>query len=132
MTGGNIESHLEENSEMLREIITYVESMEYECQANLASGVTSLKHFMEQDSQIIELVRLCKDRSVAIFMLGHMLELSTRQFDLQYRHPSETAMATYLHAITQARPELIKPAVAVAQSLKNSFWPRQYTNAYLV
>jgi hypothetical protein len=126
-----IESQLLECQVMLREIITHIESTKYEFDCQLASGVTTLKFIFESDPQVVELVDLCKDRAVAVFILGHMIELSTRPFDSQYRNPWEIAITTYLHVITQSRTDLNQASISAARLLKGGFYPERYIQAYL-
>jgi hypothetical protein len=68
---------------------------------------------------------------VALYILGRMLELHTRQFDSAYRNPWEMAMLSYLHAITHARTDLNKSATLAASQLKNTFWIKRYIDTYI-
>lgn len=130
-SGEPIENHLQRNSAVLREILTYVESIEYDCECGLASGVSILRTNIDNTPKVKELIELCKDRVVAVFILGHMLDLTTRPIDMQYRNPWEHAMTTYLHAVTQARPDLKLPALTIARRLRNAYWPIQYISKFL-
>src|SRR5665213_64122 len=118
----DIESHLWSTQVVLREIISYIESIEYDCECGLSSDVQVLKHNLDNSPKVQQLVELCKDRVVAVFMLGHMLDITTKKIDVEYRNPWEMAVTTYLYVITRARPELTQPAVAAAWRLKNGYW----------
>lgn len=130
-TEGDIESHLRGNSAVLKEILNYIESIEYDCECGLSSGIGMLKRVMGETPKVQELIELCKDRAVAVFLLGHMLELTTRKIDTHYRNPWEIAMVTYLYAITQARTDLTLPATTIARRLVHSYWPERYITNYL-
>jgi hypothetical protein len=127
----DVESHLRSNQAVLREIITYIESIEYDCEYGLACNVRTLKNYLEVCPKVQQLVELCKDRDIAVFILGHMLEISTRKIDADYRNPWELAVTTYLYAITQARPELVQSAISAAWRLKNGFWTVKYIQTFL-
>jgi hypothetical protein len=116
---------------MLREIISYIESIEYDCECGLACDIHTLKDNLDISPKVQQLVELCKDRVVAVFILGHMLDITTRKIDVDYRNPWEMAVTTYLYAITKARPEITQSAVSAAWRLKNGYWTAQYIQAFL-
>lgn len=116
---------------MLREIITRLESTEYSCECGLAGGIDLLKNILDNTEEVKQLTELCKDRMVAIYILGRMLELNARKFDTKYRNPWEMTMLSYLHAITQARKDLTSSATLAAGQLKNTFWIQPYITKYI-
>lgn len=116
---------------MLKEIINYVESVEFEVECGLASSIKILYGCYLSNQIVQQLVEVCKDRAVAIFILGHMLDLTTKKFDKMYRHPHETPITVYLHALTTAQPDLKPAAVWTANRLKNAYWPARYVETYL-
>jgi len=116
---------------MLREIITCLESTHYSCECGLAGGIDPLKSILDNTKEIKQLTELCKDRMVALYILGRMLELNARKFDTQYRNPWEMTMLSYLHAITQARKDLTSSATLAASQLKNTFWIARYIEQYI-
>lgn len=126
-----IEAHLRGVQLMLKEIITHVESIDYTVRCGLASGCGVLRDIISSDPQVKLLVELCKDRAVAVFILGHMLDLSLRKFDEKYANPLDMAMVTYLYALTTARTDLHAPAILVAKRLKNAHWSAQYCEYFL-
>lgn len=117
---------------MLREIINYVESIEFDVEVGLSSSVKMFRNLLIATPKVQQLTELCKDRSVAIFILGHMLDLATRKFDPRYRNPLETAMTTYLHCIVTARPDLTKSAMSCAHMMKGTFWVGRYIQEFLI
>lgn len=128
---GDLASHLWGNQAVLRELLNYVESIEYDCECGLAGSLSLLKSYINESSKVQELITLCKDRAIAVFILGHMLDVTTRRIDPEYRNPWEMAVVTYLHVITQARPDLKIPAMAASRRLMNSFWIEKYITTYL-
>lgn len=130
-TDGDIESQLLGCQWMLRELINHVESTQYEFECGLTSGIRMLKTIFDETSEVKELINLCKDRSVAVFILGHMIELCTRKFDTKYRNPLEMAVTTYLHVIIQSRTDLHSAAASAARLLKGGVWPERYIQTYL-
>lgn len=116
---------------MLREIINYLESIEFDVECGLCNGIRPMRTLLNDTPKVQQLGLLCKDRAVAIFILGHMIDLATRKFDPHYRNPLETAMTAYLHALTQSQPDLIKPASQAASLMKGTFWPTRYITEYL-
>ncbi len=131
LPGADIESNLWGNSVVLREILNYIESIEYSCELGMALNPSMLKRIMGEIKKVQELIDLCKDHDVAIFILGHMLEITTRPIDTHYPNPWEMAMVTYLYALTQARTDLNRPAIAVSRRLVNSHWPERYIENFL-
>src|SRR5258708_6150827 len=83
----DLEPHIRSLEDMLRELINYVESIEFDVGCGLASGTTMFKRILDDDTHVQRLVELCKDRATAIFILGHMLDLALRKFDNRYRNP---------------------------------------------
>lgn len=130
-TDPDIESHLRSHQAVLSELITYIESIEYDCECGSSSSTAMLRRVFEDNKKAQELVELCKDRTVAVFILGHMLEITTRPIDVDYRNPWEIAVTTYLYAITQARTDLTHAAITVAYRLKNGFWTIKYIESFL-
>jgi hypothetical protein len=128
---GEIEERMRRVQPMLREIITRLESTEYSCECGLAGGIDPLESILDQTKEIQQLIELCKDRMVALYILGRMLELHTRKFDPQFRNPWEMAMLSYLHAITRARTDLTQSATLAASQLKNTFWIKRYIDTYI-
>jgi len=116
---------------MLRDIINYLESIEFDVELGLCNGIAPMRSLLNNTPKLQQLALLCKDRAVAIFILGHMIDLATRKFDTHYRNPLETAMTAYLHALTQAQPDLVKSASAAAHLMKGTFWPGRYIAEYL-
>ena len=131
VTEGDIESHLWSNQVVLKELINYVESIEYDCECGLAGSLSTLKHYLDDSPKVKELTLLCRDRTVAVFILGHMLDITTRRIDPQYRNPWEMAVLTYLHALTQSRTDLTIAASTVARRLMNAFWIEKYISTYI-
>jgi hypothetical protein len=125
-------SHLEECVTVLREALDHIESMDFAVHAGLASGCSVLKRFFEEDPQVQKLTDLCHDsRELAVFLLGHMLLLTTLKFDEKYSNPHDHAMAAYLHILTTSRNDITLPAVNTARRLRNAFWPERYIKSYL-
>lgn len=125
-------SRVEESVIVLREALDHIESMDFAVHAGLASGTAVLKSFFEQDSQVKTLTKLCKNsREVAVFVLGHMLLLTTRKFDEKYANPYDYAITAYLHCLTTGRSDLTQPAINTALRLRKAFWPKQYINNFL-
>lgn len=129
--GAEIESHLRTVQPVLRELLKYVESVEFSVEVGLAAGVSLYKRYLDENPKVQELKELCKEREIAVFLLGHMLSLATRKYDPQYRNPLEDAMVTYLYCITTARNDLTKSAITAARMLKGTFWVSLYIDKYL-
>ncbi len=129
--GAEIESHLRTVQPVLRELLKYVESVEFSVEVNLASGISLYKRNLDENPKVQELKELCKDREIAIFLLGHMLSLATRKYDPQYRNPLEDAMVTYLYCITSARTDLHKSAITAARVMRGTFHVGLYIKRYL-
>jgi len=129
--GAEIEYHLRTVQPVLRELLKYIESIEFSVEVGLASGISLYKRYLDENPKVQELKGLCKERSIAVFLLGHMLDLVTRKFDPQYRNPLEDAMVTYLYCITSARTDLTKSAVAAARMMKGTFHVGLYISKYL-
>jgi hypothetical protein len=128
---GDLEERMRRVQPMLREIITYLESKEYANSCGFAGGIEPLKGILDNTKEIKQLTDLCKDRMVALYILGRMLELNARKFDPLYRNPWEMTMLSYLHAITQARKDLTSSATLAAGHLKNTFWIARYIEQYI-
>src|SRR5271156_3400175 len=69
---GSIEDRLKEVQLMLREIINYLESIECDGQAALSNGIGAMHTLFNNPPKMQQFALLCKDRAVAIFILGHM------------------------------------------------------------
>lgn len=129
--GAEIEDYLRTVQPVLRELLKYIESIEFSVEVGLAAGVILYKRYLDENPKVQELKDLCKERAIAVFLLGHMLDLVTRKFDPQYRNPFEDAMVTYLYCITSAYPDLTKSAIACARMMKESFWVKLYIDKHL-
>lgn len=125
-----IESHLWGNQEMLREIIEYFESVEFDVKLGVVN-TEQLKQVLDETPEVQDLTKLCHDRACAVFILGHMIYLSTKDFNSRYRNVYETAVVAYLHCLTSGRTDLNKAAIAAAKLLKGSSLPSRYIRKFL-
>lgn len=116
---------------MLREIIDYLESVEFDVECGLASGITTLHRFLEETPKVQQLTDLCKERAIAVFILGHMLDITLRKYDIKYRNPHEMGFLAYLHCVTKGHPDLKGPAIVCTKLLKGCYWPQRYVEQYL-
>lgn len=123
---------LGESVTVLREALDHIESMSFAVHTGLASGISVFRCALEDDHQVQKLIELCRDsREVAVFVLGHMLLLTTRKFDEKYTNPYDHAVAAYLHVLVTSRTDLTSTAVNTAKRLKNANWPARYIANYL-
>lgn len=117
---------------MLKELIDLVESIEFDVYVGLCSSTKLMRKALDEHPEVMKLAELCKDRAVAIFILGHMLDLTTRQFDTQYRNPLDSAITTYLYCLTTSCPDLLKAATLTAHMARGCFWVQRYISTYLI
>lgn len=117
---------------MLKELLDICESRSIAEMLDAASGIHLFVANMDNMDSVITLKEACKkERAVALYLLGHMLDLATRSFDTSSANPFQQAVTIYLHVIVSSFPDLEKSAIKAASLITHSYWPPYYIKSFL-
>ncbi len=88
----------------------------------IASGFQAFRLFMEENEKVQELNTLSFAHGAAVEIYNRILDIAGMDFDREYRHPQDVALATYLSVLSARNQFLAQKAAEAVRSVENTRW----------
>ena len=108
----------------LEEFFEYFERIEFEFKADHASSYAGFKSILDHDEAFGNLVSESADVDYAQAVANRIEFLLAADAEPEFAHPNDVSVATYIVALTETHPEMIKPLLTEGPPIAGLFWAR--------
>lgn len=115
---------------ILKDFMNAIESSGFSARINVASNLKTFKRAVASEEAFRLRAQAMQDEEAALEIVARALRLCRLVVDMRYEHPSDSAIAAYLLALT-AYPSHAKIVAIAARTAPNCFWAKQVAESIL-
>jgi len=110
----------------LHDLMSKIENIEFDARMNIFSGTRIFMSALQGNATIQQLTdELAKHPDARQEIFDHLLKLLDQNDDLNYAHPYDVALSTYLYALDQTDVALASEAAKILSQRKDLAWSRR-------
>jgi hypothetical protein len=107
----------------LKGVMQAIEGHQFAAEVNLASGSFAFYRSLKNHRLFLELAGLVKESGAREAIAARLVELSSKQIELQYENPFDAAMTAYLTVLDEAdNLETLAGAAEAVSKAPNCWW----------